>query len=131
MSLATDPSFEDRGFLQKHIRSILDFYEPRVVSPEGEFYQCYLDDGEIFDPVSKQLVGSSRFAFNYATAYRLQGDAHYLDWAKWGLKYLTLTLGRLRRFIYIWDRRSTDALPTLLARDALTCKKNFNLTSYH
>jgi len=91
MSLATDPSFEDRGFLQKHIRSILDFYEPRVVSPEGGFYQCYLDDGEIFDPVSRQVVGSSRFVVNYATAYRLQGDAHYLDWAKWGLKYLSDT----------------------------------------
>lgn len=83
-----EPIFESREFLQQHTCSILAFYEPTVVSPEGGFHQCFLDNGEIFDPHSRQLVGSSRFVFNYATAYRLQGDAHYFEWASWGLKYL-------------------------------------------
>ena len=88
MQIPPTPVFESQEFLQNHIRSILDFYEPRVVAPEGGFYQCYLDNGEIFDPHSRQLVGSSRFVFNYATAYRFHGNANYLEWANWGLQYL-------------------------------------------
>ncbi len=83
------PAFENPEFLEQHVRSILDFYEPRVLSEQGGFHQCFLDNGDIFDTQSRQLVGSSRFVFNYATAYRLYGDVHYKDWAQWGLQYLT------------------------------------------
>ncbi len=83
-----EPKFEKRDFLQQHIQSILDFYEPRVISPAGGYYQCFLDNGEIFDRNTRQLVGSSRFVFNYATAHRLQGVDHYFEWAQWGFKYL-------------------------------------------
>jgi len=91
MTIPPDPIFENQDFLQSHIRSILDFYEPNVVSPQGGFHQCFLDNGEIFDSHSRQLVGSSRFVFNYATAFRLQGNSHYLDWANKGLQYLQET----------------------------------------
>ena len=30
--------FENHEFLEQHIQSTLDFYSPRVVSPEGGFY---------------------------------------------------------------------------------------------
>ncbi|MFK7858274.1 MAG: AGE family epimerase/isomerase [Granulosicoccus sp.] len=49
-----------------------------------------MDSGENFDARSRQLVGSARFVFNYATASRLHGQPHYLDWANWGLKHLKL-----------------------------------------
>jgi len=83
-----EPDFTSPEFLQQHIRSILDFYEPRVLAADGGFNQSYLDNGDIFDAHSRQLVGSARFVFNYATAYRLQGDAHYLEWARLGHSYL-------------------------------------------
>ncbi len=88
MQLPSEPDFTSPEFLKKHIRSILDFYEPRVIAEDSGFHQSYLDDGSIFDLHTRQLVGSSRFVFNYATAYRVHGDAHYLNWASHGLRYL-------------------------------------------
>ena len=82
------PDFESPEFLEAHIQSTLDFYAPRVFAPEGGFYGCFLDDGECFDPGSRQLVGSARYVLNYATAYRLYGDPQHLEWAQWGLDYL-------------------------------------------
>jgi len=82
------PNFESSEFLEQHIQSTLAFYEPRVFSPEGGFYGCFLDNGECYDPHVRQLVASCRYVFNYATASRLYGNPQYLEWAKWGLNYL-------------------------------------------
>lgn len=84
----TYPNFESSDFLEQHIQSILAFYEPRVFSAEGGFYGCFLDNGDCYDPHSRQLVGSARYVVNYATAYRLYGKPQHLEWAQWGLDYL-------------------------------------------
>ena len=89
MNTAKNVKFESSDFLDAHVQSILAFYEPRVFCPDGGFYGCFLDSGECYDPHSRQLVGSARYVVNYATAYRLYGQAQHLDWAKWGLDYLT------------------------------------------
>ena len=81
--------FENHEFLEQHIQSTLDFYSPRVVSPEGGFYGGFTDSGECLSPNSRQLVGSARYVFNYATAYRLYGEPKHLEWAIWGLDFLT------------------------------------------
>ncbi|MEP3275720.1 MAG: AGE family epimerase/isomerase [Stappiaceae bacterium] len=81
-------SFDDPDFLHAHIQSILDFYENRVVDPAGGFFQTFRDDGTVYDPGDRHLVSSTRFIFNYATAYRLEGKTHYQDWARHGLEYL-------------------------------------------
>lgn len=83
------PDFESCDFLEQHIQSTLAFYEPRVFSPEGGFYGCFLNDGECYDPHVRQLVASCRYVLNYATAYRLYGQPQYLEWAQWGMDYLT------------------------------------------
>lgn len=83
--------FESLDFLEQHIQATLDFYEPRVFSPEGGFYGCFLDNGDCYDPDSRQLGASARYVLNYATAYRRYGKPQHLDWAKWGLSYLTGT----------------------------------------
>ena len=85
------PNFASPDFLQAHIQSVLAFYEPRVLAPEGGFYSCFLDNGDCYDPHSRQLVGSARYVVNYATAFRLYGKAHHRDWAQWGLDFLTQT----------------------------------------
>ena len=79
MSIPPEPDFQSKEFLEQDIRSISDFYEPNVLASSGGFHQCYLDNGEVFDTHSRQLVGSSRFVFNYSMAYRLYGDAHYCE----------------------------------------------------
>lgn len=80
--------FEDTKFLERHIGLILGFYEDRVVDQNGGFFQAFRDNGEVYDPSVRHLVGSARFVFNYATAHRLQGKSHYLDRAGHGLDFL-------------------------------------------
>ena len=73
-------------FLVGHTKSILGFYEPVVFDSRGGFFQNFLDDGSVFDPVSRHLVSSTRFVFNYSEAYRRGYGEHYRDWAIHGLK---------------------------------------------
>ncbi|WP_371396089.1 AGE family epimerase/isomerase [Fretibacter rubidus] len=93
--------FESPNFLEAHVHSTLAFYEPRVFCPDGGFYGCFFDNGECFDPDARQLVGSARYVFNYATAYRLYKNSQQLDWAKWGLDYLT-TVHKQDNGHYAW-----------------------------
>lgn len=83
------PDFASADFLNQHVKSILAFYEPNVRASDGGFHQCFLDDGSVYDSTTRHLVSSTRFVFNYATAYRLYGTEHYRDWANEGLSYLT------------------------------------------
>jgi len=87
MSAPDLPNFRSTEFLDKHAKSILAFYESRVVAPDG-FYQCFKDNGDVYDSDTRHLVSSTRFIYNYATAYRHYGTAHYRDWAEHGLDHL-------------------------------------------
>jgi len=81
------PDFQSREFLELHAKSILAFYEERVVAADG-FYQCFKDNGDVYDTDTRHLVSSTRFIFNYATAYRRYGKPHYKNWAEHGLEHL-------------------------------------------
>ena len=87
MSTNSSPDFLDTNFLEQHIHSILAFYENRVKAPEG-FYQCFKDNGDVYDSNTRHLVSSTRFIFNYSTAYRLYGKEHHRAYAEHGLKHL-------------------------------------------
>ena len=88
MTLPTDPNFESRDVLERHIKDTLAFYAPIVFAPEGGFYGCFLDDGTCYDPHVRHLVASCRYVLNYATAYRLYRDPKHMEWAQWGLDFL-------------------------------------------
>jgi mannose/cellobiose epimerase-like protein (N-acyl-D-glucosamine 2-epimerase family) len=88
MNTPATPQFKSPEFLRQHIQSILDFYEPRVRAPDGGFYQCFMDDGSVYDPHMRHLVSSTRFVFNYATAFRFHGAEHHRRWAADGFDYL-------------------------------------------
>lgn len=103
------PDFEHPGFLEQHIRSTLAFYEPRAFAADGGFYGCFLDNGDCFDPHSRQLVGSARYVLNYATAFRLYGGAQDYEWAKWGLDYLTK-----------WHKQDNGSFAWLLEQNLVT-----------
>ncbi len=89
LTIPAKPDFESGDFLNQHVSSILAFYEPNVRAPDGGFHQCFRDDGSVYDSATRHLVSSTRFVFNYATAYRLYGTAHYREWAVEGLEFLT------------------------------------------
>lgn len=101
------PDFENPQFLEAHVKSTLDFYEPRVFSPEGGFYGCFLDNGDCYAPDIRQLVASCRYVVNYATAYRLYGNPKHLDWAKWGLNFLEKE-HKQTNGAYVWQIEKGD-----------------------
>jgi len=101
MDIDTPSNFESPEFLNTHIQSTLEFYNPRVFSPEGGFFSGFTDAGTCLSPRSRQLVGSARYVFNYATAYRLYGDPKHRDWAVWGLDFLN-SVHRQKNGGYAW-----------------------------
>ena len=109
------PDFESSEFLQEHVQSILAFYEPRVLAPEGGFHSCFLDNGDCYDPNSRQLVGSARYVANYATAYRLYGKPNHKEWAQWGLDFLTQS-HRQSDGQYVWLLESGNIADSALPR---------------
>lgn len=88
MTGTTYPNFADPAFLNQHIQSILDFYEPNVRASDGGFHQCFLDDGSVYDPGMRHLVSSTRFVFNYATASAQSNSDEHLQWAVDGMEFI-------------------------------------------
>ena len=88
MDTPVAPDFRSANFLNQHVHSILNFYEPNVRAPDGGFHQCFLDDGSVYDSGTRHLVSSTRFVINYANAYRHYNIKHYREWASSGLDFL-------------------------------------------
>lgn len=88
MNETTYPQFADPAFLNQHIQSILDFYEPNVRASDGGFHQCFLDDGTVYDTGMRHLVSSTRFVFNYATASSRSKNKEHLKWAVDGMEFI-------------------------------------------
>ncbi len=88
MNTSQSPQFSSADFLRQHIQTILDFYAPNVIAADGGFHQCFMDDGTVYDPDMRHLVSSTRFVFNYATAYRFHGNEQHRQWAVAGFNFL-------------------------------------------
>ena len=59
--------------LRSHIHSLLAFFEYAAVKDEsGGFFNQLCDDGKIYDKKTKHVVGTCRFAVNFALASRVQ-----------------------------------------------------------
>ncbi|MDR3495010.1 MAG: AGE family epimerase/isomerase [Ancalomicrobiaceae bacterium] len=104
-------NFRDPSFLVDHIRSILAFYDGRVVDPAGGFFHCYDNDGTVYDRSTRTLVASCRFVFNYAMAWRRFRRPEYLAWTRHGLDYLRRAHRRPDGDGYVWRieaGRATD-----------------------
>jgi mannose/cellobiose epimerase-like protein (N-acyl-D-glucosamine 2-epimerase family) len=87
------PDFRSQAFLRAHIASIMAFYHPRAIDPQGGFFHYFRDDGTVYDASHRHLVSSTRFVFNYAMAAREFADEaplhrEYVGAARHGLKYL-------------------------------------------
>jgi mannose/cellobiose epimerase-like protein (N-acyl-D-glucosamine 2-epimerase family) len=87
MSITT-PDFRSRDFLLAHVQQTMAFYHPRAVDPGGGFYHYFKDDGTIYDAVTRHLVSSTRFVFNYSMAYQHFHRQEYLVGVKHGLAFL-------------------------------------------
>lgn len=86
--MTSKPHFASREFLEAHIRSTLNFYQPNAFDPAGGFNHFFRDDGSVYNTRTRHLVSSTRFVFNYAMASRYFVDFDYSDWVRHGLAYL-------------------------------------------
>jgi mannose/cellobiose epimerase-like protein (N-acyl-D-glucosamine 2-epimerase family) len=82
------PDFRSASFLLEHIRRTMAFYHPRCIDPAGGFFHFFKDDGRVYDRETRHLVSSTRFVFNYATAWRLFKDPAYLEAVRHGVEFL-------------------------------------------
>lgn len=82
------PDFRSRDTLLTHIRHTMGFYHPRCIDDCGGFFHFFKDDGTVYDRDTRHLVSSTRFVYNYATAYRRFEDPAYLEAVRHGLAYL-------------------------------------------
>ena len=83
--------FADPQFLRGHIREILRFYAPVVLDEaSGGFHNQLLDDGTVYDPATKHVVGTCRFVVNYALAAQLFPDEaeEHLRMCAHGIRFL-------------------------------------------
>lgn len=82
-------NFQSEDFLKSHIRSIIDFYHPACIDHEfGGYINQMRDDGSIFDRMTKHLVGTCRFIYNYSLAAITLGDEGCRTAAAHGLAFL-------------------------------------------
>lgn len=77
-----------RGFIEGHVRQVMQFYHPRCIDPAGGYFGSFREDGSAFDPAHRHLVGSARMVINYAIAFQLMGDDGYREAAAYGLEFL-------------------------------------------
>ena len=70
----------DAAFLTSHIRKIMKFYHPVVIDHKfGGYINQLRDDGSIYDRMTKHLVGTCRFIYNYSVTARVTGDESFRE----------------------------------------------------
>lgn len=81
--------FRSKDHLTSHIRTIIDFYHPACIDHElGGYINQMRDDGSVFDRMTKHLVGTCRFVYNYSLASILLDKPEYRDAATHGVDFL-------------------------------------------
>lgn len=81
--------FRSRQYLRQHIADIVGFYHPACLDKMyGGFINQMLDDGTIFDRMTKHLVGTCRFTYNYALASIVLDSGEYRAAAVHGVAFL-------------------------------------------
>ena len=82
-------TYRDSAFLRNHITSIISFYHPNCIDREfGGYINQLRDDGTIFDRMTKHLVGTCRFIYNYSLAFLVLDEPKYREAAEHGLSFL-------------------------------------------
>ncbi len=81
--------YKSQDFLKSHIAAIMDFYHPTCMDMEdGGYINQMRDDGTVFDKVTKHLVGTCRFIYNFSLSSLVLGRADYRAAAEHGVAFL-------------------------------------------
>src|SRR5947209_16685624 len=104
------PDFRSRAFLLDHVRATMAFYHPRAVDRNGGFFHFFRDDGSVYDAVTRHLVSSTRFVFDYAMAARHFGSDDYRKAARHGIAFLRERHRNSQTGGYAWLLRDNEAV---------------------
>ena len=104
------PDFRSRAFLLEHVRATMAFYHPRAVDRNGGFFHFFRDDGSVYDAVTRHLVSSARFVFDYAMAARHFGSDDYRKAARHGIAFLRERQRNSQTGGYAWLLRDNAAV---------------------
>ena len=83
-----NPQFDNKAFLEKHIKDTMSFYHPHCIDTNGGFFQLFKDDGTILDHSTRHLVSSCRFIFTYSMYAQYFNDDAYKTLAQHGIDFL-------------------------------------------
>lgn len=76
-------------FLRAHIAKIMGFYYPVCMDHEyGGYINQLRDNGTIFDRMTKHLVGTCRFVYNFSLSSMVLGNKEYHEAAAHGVRFL-------------------------------------------
>ncbi len=82
--------YMDPGYWKNQaLREIIPFWEKTIDRTNGGFYDDVMWDGTVDATNGKYPRMISRIVFGFSTAYLLSGDDKYLEYARYGLDYLT------------------------------------------
>ncbi|NRA86940.1 MAG: AGE family epimerase/isomerase [Rhizobiales bacterium] len=82
--------FRSKLHLKTHIADIINFYHPTCMDAKyGGYINQLRDDGTIFDRMSKHLVGTCRFIYNFSIASLVLDSDEYKQAAADGVDFLT------------------------------------------
>ena len=103
-SIAQQPDFESRAFLQTHVAQTLAFYQGHARDPEGGFFHYLKDDGTVYNRSHRHLVSATRWVFNACMAWQHTGQAIWREWALHALAHVDrfhVQAGPLRG-LHVW-----------------------------
>ena len=78
------------------------FHHPRSLDPAGGYHQFFRQDGSVFEPQRKHLVGSTRGIVNYAFAVQEFGETEWREAIRHGLDFLRKSHRNAQTGGYIW-----------------------------
>lgn len=77
------------SFLVDHAVKTINFYIPQCLDDNnGGFYQGYLDEGQVYDSETKDLIGTARFIVDFSLLNLLTNSNKYNSFINHGLDFL-------------------------------------------
>jgi mannose/cellobiose epimerase-like protein (N-acyl-D-glucosamine 2-epimerase family) len=113
MTVPMRPEFRSNTFLRSHMQEIINFYTPICINEAyGGYYNAFRDDGSIYDRETQHLVSTTRFIFNYCTAFEIFGRQEYLAAAQHGIDYLIVKHLDSQHGGYFWVMKNDQPSDT-------------------
>ncbi len=99
-----------KGEVKENLRTnILEFWQRKMFCTEGGFYGAMSSDGTLLKDAPRGAVLNARILWSFAAAYRIVGDAEYLQCATHAKEYLLANFYNAGKGTLCWSVDHTGA----------------------